>query len=264
MSKKELIEKIKKDIKKAGFKSEMKATSILLKEGWGRTINSISYNDKDENKSRELDILSVRQIVDDTENYSMAIVLSIEVKKSEKPWVVFSRNKIAEENSEPGWNILNSKYNLHSNNISEDIINNKNPLHQSSKIGTGFHEAFKSPNEKSQIYKALLTSCKAAVYQKDLYSKYLSGYRSGKKVLYFILPLVIVDGNLFETFLDNTGKISVIESNYIPIKLYYSSNQYAQKLFFSEIITINGFKKYLDKITLWLNDMFNNCNFIEK
>ena len=55
----ELVENIIKDLEKSGFSTELKVRKSLLDAGW--SVNAgYGYFDKDENKSREIDIIATR------------------------------------------------------------------------------------------------------------------------------------------------------------------------------------------------------------
>ena len=53
----ELKKKILKDIEKTGFVTELKAVSLLIENDWV-TEHSSTYEDKDNNISREIDIVA--------------------------------------------------------------------------------------------------------------------------------------------------------------------------------------------------------------
>ncbi len=90
----ELREKLIKDLEKSGFGSEMRALKIFQDFNW-RTQSNTWYFDRDEQKTREIDISAYRSI-----SYSLngkaclGIIFQIfaEVKKTEKPWIVFRHN----------------------------------------------------------------------------------------------------------------------------------------------------------------------------
>jgi hypothetical protein len=258
MSNDDLIEKIKADIERTGFSSEMKVSSILLNKGWEKTANSLTYNDKDFDISREIDIFSVKEIHDETKKQSIRVSLVIEVKNSNKNhWIVFCRDKLNIEKSEPGKRLLISSHITKKLTFTETDINNKNLYYLSEFIGTNFHEFTKKPNENSQIYKALLSSCKASTFYNEIYNT--SFKQSAQQIINFVLPVVVFDGKLFKTTFDTQNNIQVDETDYIPVQLFYSSQHYSNSKFFIDIITIDYLKTYLDKIDIWLNDMYDNC-----
>ena len=90
-----LIEQIEADLEKSGFSSELQARRALINKGW--SVNA-GYNflDLDEDKSREIDILATRAVNLKRNNKIYTYTefhICAEVKKSEKPWIVFDQQK---------------------------------------------------------------------------------------------------------------------------------------------------------------------------
>lgn len=257
----ELKTKILNDIKKSGFLAEMKTNEILIKNGWKNTHNAETFLDKDMDKSREIDITTFKIKNDAEKNISLGIHLIIEVKKSDKPWIIFSQEKKHISHNGLGWGILHFKDNITRHQLSYNDINLKNRHANSTLFGTSYYEAFKEPSESSQVYSALMTSCKAAVHEKKQNSWEIDDkeYDSDKDHhLDFFLPLVILDGIMFQSTLDKNGEINLEQVEYSPIKLNYSSKNYTETNFYPEIITLNGLKEHLDKIEEWHQSMFDS------
>lgn len=87
----ELLNKIKKDLQKSGLASELKVRNIFQESGWS-VSGGAAYLDKGEGKSREIDIVAHHG--DIVKKGTKTIIYNgfrvyAEVKKSEKPWVVF-------------------------------------------------------------------------------------------------------------------------------------------------------------------------------
>ena len=100
MSQNELLDKIKKDIPKTGFVTEMLVTAMLRSAGWSAADHAY-YMDRDENKGREIDVVAVKQTEAKTEKrkITLTLALAIEIKKvTSKPWIVFTSPKAATEN----------------------------------------------------------------------------------------------------------------------------------------------------------------------
>jgi hypothetical protein len=86
-----LIDYLKKEIKKSGYPLEIEISSMLDKR-WDEVINTDSYYDSDEGKTRDIDINAYR--IFDFLNGSLVFTanLTIECKKSESSaWVFFTR-----------------------------------------------------------------------------------------------------------------------------------------------------------------------------
>jgi hypothetical protein len=166
----ELKKKIFDDIHKTGFVSELLIGSKLIKAGWEVTHNA-SYFDKDFGKSREIDIVAFTGRSDKGNKLHVGIHIALEVKSSKRPWVVFSVYETPwdEDSLEPGWRIMHVMDNLTTNQLWYSDLMAAYMRAGCERVGTAFYEAFKSPSEPSQIYEAVISACKAAVAQRDLY-----------------------------------------------------------------------------------------------
>jgi len=267
-----LKEKIINDIRKTGFISELQVGSILRKNNWS-TNHSDHYEDKDLSKSREIDIIATK-VKNDFENHlHLEFSLVIDVKKMNKrPWVIFSIDK--EGSLTQGWRIQHSGYNdmkrfgenkQHRGGLFSREVDHNNFKKNIKKIGVAFHEAFKPPSETSKIYESLISVCKATWYRNNRYNfKSFDDYNPDEPTeIYIYIPLVVLDGNLFEAILDNNGEIQLNEKELIQIKLNYSSPNYGKSDidFFPDIVQVNNLQEYLINTHDWIEGMFEK--FIE-
>lgn len=255
MNKEELKSKVLKDIQKSGFISEMMVNSILIKKGWLFTLCGETFNDKDLNKSREIDIVSYKVLANEDDSVRVGVHVVIEVKKSEKPWVVFCQKKEHFFHNLVTLVMLRDSENINMDELSFSDIG-ENYRHSKSNIyGSAYTEAFKGPSETSQIYSALITACKAATsYQKKESD---ASMKNNKKQINFYLPIVVLNGKLFQAKLDESGDVEIEETNYCPINLNYSSDNYSQERFFPEIVTIDEFESHLDHLIEWQKSIFD-------
>lgn len=274
----ELEEKILKDIQKTGFAAELNAVSILIANGWD-TRHSETYEDKDENKSREIDIIASKSKYEDEYGFRFNFYLVIEVKKTEKPWIVFSTTK---EMPCCGWRLLHNGINCRikkqyaGRNTVESIfdvgcITPNDPRTNILRIGKAFHEFSKQPNEKSKIYEALMTSCKAAKYFCSLRADMSFGdFKPDQETeLNIYLPIVILDGSpLFEVHNNYNGEIRIEEKKHIPIEMSYSSPNYKgggwDLSFLPDIITLDNLKEHLDLLEKWRTSVLSSCSLALK
>ncbi len=103
----DLEKKILDDIQKTGFASELRVISALLEQGWN-TDHGETYEDKDENKSREIDITASKPAYDPQVAFRFNFTLVIEVKRSEQPWIVFTTDR---KMKAAGWRIMHKSRN---------------------------------------------------------------------------------------------------------------------------------------------------------
>lgn len=252
MENNELKLKILDDIKKTGFITELNVVSWLIGDGW-EVKSNFSYIDKDLNKHREIDCIATKMIYDDKNNIIVEMNLIIEIKKSGRAWVIFT-NDVPTESRFPGWSMLC----ISSDNalLDYDEFGDGYVRTREQKIGRSFHEAMKNPNEPSKIYEAILSACKAAVSEYDISKFYhdmdkdAGEERTGYGMSVFI-PVVLLDGNLFEAFLDEQGEVQLEERDHIPVAFSYSSYKYDDSRYYPEVITLNGLEGFAQKVGKW-------------
>ncbi|MEM0095679.1 MAG: hypothetical protein QW660_03490 [Candidatus Bathyarchaeia archaeon] len=90
----DLEERIIKDLEKSGYPLEIYTTSILESKDWG-VINQDGYLDAEEGKWRTIDISAFKKIdVPNSPVYQVLhFTLTVECKRSEKPWIFWVRDK---------------------------------------------------------------------------------------------------------------------------------------------------------------------------
>lgn len=271
-------DKILADIKKTGFVTELNTASILLKHDWKVSQNS-SYLDKDQDKSREIDIVAQKFDFEAKFRFRQEFYVAIEVKSSAKPWVIFTTSENNELLSSQDWQNLFSAENLLVwRHLGRDDIKKEFMRASCYRIGTTFHEAFKGPNQPSQIFEAVISACKAVTFMKESFEEIrgvdlndLNSYNP--KEYHFLgvfVPLIVVDGELFDAHLNDEGEIELEEKDYIPLKFSYSSPKYKRQslssnaeslnylTFFPDIVTFKGLDAYLQKLDFWRDVIFND------
>lgn len=275
MSKEELKNKILQDLKKTGFINELKLVDLLSTRGW-TTQHSRTYLDRDESKSREIDIVASLRKFNLELGFGLDLNLVVEVKKSKNPWIVFTtKSSIAD----PGWRIIHSGTNF------QRVFTTANPLLESTppvfnlsslidysprqgiqNIGRAFHEFNKNPTDKSTIYGALMSASKAALHiSKPVLDKPIQDFEPGQSTYVSIfLPTVVLDGTLYEAKNDELGKISLDETNFVPMELHYSSPNYSHFqhgiTLFPDMVCLDHFETHLEKTELWFEKMFDSMS----
>lgn len=263
---------IMEDLKNTGFIAELKVGSILNKHDW-KTFPCFSYMDKDEGKSREIDMIASKIGSDEELQFNLYVDLVIEIKKSNsKHWIVFT---VPKSNPDLGWSIIHGGTNhiKHVKSLFDEPtptmifnyknIENGNPKTGIERVGKAFHEFKKSEKDTSQIYGSLISCAKAAIYHRDLFHNLMDIRDFDVKKhtsLSLYIPIVVFDGLLFEVFNDNEGEIQIQAAQYIPVEMQYSSPNYSQSGFYStfhpDLITIDYLPKYLQNIEVWINKMW--------
>lgn len=259
-----LLKKIKDDIEKTGFVEELRVGELLHAKNWS-VSHSESYEDLDFEKSREIDIVSTKSYSDkETELYT-EFHLIIEVKKATKyPWVIFTTPHVYRG---WGWRQLHSGWNYTTKSASifhGEVLETGNPFATKKRFGKAFYEAFKTQNsdENSKIFDAILSVCKASYHKKSN-----SGETAHKKEfkkdeaveLHFFIPLIVLEGLLFEAYLEH-NKITVVQENWIPVEYSISSKKFkhSKRTFFPSIVTTAGINDYLSMVDNWVEKTNEN------
>ncbi len=234
----ELDKKVKNWILKNGYPFEMRVANLFKKSGF-KVSQSILYKDEDTEKLRELDIISYFNTVVNGVWFNFTFV--IECKKStDKPWVVFKNESLhnsqlerykpfATKNGEiliEKTEVLrNSKFQLLFPNLSDAGFNLVTALKESS---------------KDLAYSSTTSLLKACKYLTDKFNE------SEVKACNIYIPLIIIEGVLYESFLDVEDELTLREVNYSSIlntKVFSEGN--------SNVITVISSKKienYINKV----------------
>lgn len=263
----ELHEKIIADLEKSGFSTELRARQALIKSGWS-TTTGYGYLDKDENKSREIDIIATKS---ETRTSRGKIYLHCEfhicaeVKKSEKPWVVFDQETHPLLRS-CAWNNLISAINLpekpqkFSNSLSQNSL-----IKINGRVGGGIHESFKNPDQPSRWYSSFTSVAKASEFYLDTVSpdgeKQSSDIIKNPCELHFVQPLIILNSPLYKASLSNSGDIELVKIESAAFRFQYQSKNYKNSNFRIDLTTLNNLDTYLENIKI---RQANLCTSIEK
>lgn len=246
--KKEIIN----DLEKSGFPIEVAILNCVEKNNW---MNKGSlFEDPEEGISREIDIHALyidfsfftkipKKVIEGNEN-KLISHLVIEVKKSEKGWVFFNNGQISWPWISPQ-NYKSLREDFHYLMI-EDLkkLGLKKHRFENNKLHKSFHVSFSKPSQPSVIYEALIKTSKAIKYFKKIYG-------TGKYVLHNFIPLIVLEGNLWSASLDKNSKVNLEKVD--SLLVVHSALTTHKKLKLEEeemceVVTKQGFKKYLKKI----------------
>lgn len=248
---KELIDSIIKDLEKSGFSTELRVRQIFIDFGWSVSAG-YGYLDKDEEKSREIDIVAtkVRDLKHGEKKYTHTeFHVCCEVKKSEKPWVVF------DQYSQPfllscAWNNLISAINLPGKPVQfAETLKKSSPIRKNGWLGSGIHESFKNPGQPSRWYGSFVSVSKASEYYYDSISP--EGANQTDDILnnpceiHFVQPLVILNAPLFRATLSDEGEIIVEEINSAAFKFDYPSKHYKNSPYRVDVVRLEHLGEYL-------------------
>jgi hypothetical protein len=240
-----LKSKIIEDVEKTGFYSEMKVVNKFLNYKCDCDV-SVGYFDKDENKSREIDLsaslLNSKKDILSEKEILTGIHFLIEIKKNEHPWIVFKAN------DQKWWKTMDSQTicNIINLKIKENDLRNllsKNTLiSKLDWIGYGIHECFKKPDSHSRWYSSFVSVVKAC---EDIGRRKWLIPNTINKSLIIVKPVVILDGEIVLAELTKENKLKISEIPYCIIDFYYKSDNYTREKYRIELVSLKALEDYL-------------------
>jgi hypothetical protein len=224
-----LHDKVLSWLETQGYDTEMKAAMALRSAGLD-VLQSPYYQDPETKISREIDIVS--RLTDQIGLITLYSV--IECKKSQKPWIAFT--------SSSGLNRITSfsvtaKKTRHilSNRVTDML--KVDWFRKHNRIAHAITEAFTTKEDST--FKAGISATKAsiALSQEEAF---------GKVGLNFFFPTVILDGKLFECYLDEKGNsiLSEIDSVFLHFQIKFGEHHGASV----HVVTLNYFNKYCEEL----------------
>lgn len=235
------IEELKNKVKKSGFPTELEIGSIFVKNGWSVEHNTY-FIDKDEKKGREIDLIAEFLLQHEKPDHYTEFIFRfvIEVKKEiAKPWVIFTTETSDFEKSiyEYGSDKVYS-------NFDKKQLNGSLKLHNQqllNRLGRSFTEGFSQGKDK--IYSSLCNTSKAFVSSIEATRE----AKSTDSILTYIEPLVVINGQLFEAYLDNKFELEVQQAEFLQFRFNYISENYPNRTigYIMNIVTKNYLSNYL-------------------
>jgi hypothetical protein len=269
MEKEEQLEsKLIKDIEKTGYPVELRAGNAFAKAGWNVQYNTY-YTDWDEGKGREIDLTVCNAVWAKKHHIGVTVYLFCEVKKSVDPWVIFTAKNAGEMEGleQPGWSRLHLAFDeIDYLVLPGEKIDANSTIAQFQRFGHSYYVAFCGTQSKPTIFEALTSSVKASVDHLMSINKIIKNdeVRTGKpqtkgRHLVFFEPIIILDGLLYETYLDRHNKLVTHRVNHIPVCFGYVSPKYSSGEFSPnyvvEIVTMDSLPKLISKKMEWLNSI---------
>jgi len=203
-------DKIRKWLDKQGYPLEMRVASTLQQKSF-TVVQSEYYVDPESGDSREIDVACYLQ--DKSSNVLLRVLLIIECKRSlEKPWLLFTSNKIVLPNPsriiQRAANRLGKKFLTQI--CKQKEIQGLDIFKLPERSAYGVTQAFTSG--KDVCYAAVTSVSKAALSTvTELDEKEKGSLHKGRKLCLIVLPIIVVDGCLFEVFLENGSEVVLNE-----------------------------------------------------
>lgn len=205
-------DKIKEWLDSQGYPLEMRVAERFQQAGFS-VLQSRYFNDPEENKQREIDVTAA--VLKIGKRCLSSVIFMIECKKSaDKPWLIFMPPEPTEQH------ILRSAHGTFavSNKVREDLPETIRmqwgsvpSLHPGTRYGHGITQAFTKGVDVP--YKAVMGALKAALWRS-------STYESIEEYV-FAIPLVVIDGKLYECSLDSAGRseLTEVESGTLVLRI---------------------------------------------
>lgn len=248
--------KILKDVSARGFASELRARRIFKENGFSE-VRAFFYLDKDQNKSRELDILAARPWAS-TEPFFYHIFVA-EVK-SGYMWIAgdsIEEDPVVIAHSIPTWykDLYQDAPPRPPPALSRLIeILEEFPARAPTTTSTLTQNHLNSPSERkddawyaaaSAVFKAAMTLEKPFVEGK--------GVVDPKPLdLFTVVPLIILEGNLMRASLvsevGDDRELELESCDHLQLSFSFASSEYEMEKIQIQIVTMKGLPSFLEKV----------------
>lgn len=248
---KTLEERIREDLEKTGYPTEIVTAAVMQSHGWF-VLHNPSYLDDTEKRSREFDIRAYRTIWKEIEDqkYSFGFYLITECKKSVNPWVFFTTPE-GNRDSRLGriikWSFGRGQAFTDNSNpsslVSDAELRAYHHYFKNERLARTFHQPFRGEGkaEHSQmIYSAVMSAIKATIF--------LSKETPISNWLRVFYPVVIFSGPLFEARVGPNKSIELISSNYVQLSFHYMTPGSEETEFRVDIVHEDHLKNFLGLI----------------
>jgi hypothetical protein len=251
----DLIEHLRKEIKKSGYPLEIEISSRFSKN-WDEIVNTDSYFDGDEGKMRDIDISAYRLFEFKTNKGGVLLFsanLVIECKKDENfTWVFFTRSLRSDRRDISGQYIDGVQIltkNAESDAIMELILENSR-LHYSRmrKIAACFDEFYMRGNRRESHKKRDVFEATNQLKKYILYSNEQTLKSTYPYLIEFRFPCIVFDGKMFEAEVEG-GKIKLYETKHVLLRTFHKASYSTWDLgFLIDIVHKSYFNKFLQTI----------------
>lgn len=248
----ELTTKIKTWLLEQGFPFEMHVASVLVKSDF-QVIQSKIFNDPETGVKREIDIVATLQ---DTSGF-LSINFVIECKKTSSPWIVFSsKDTLSTYNYHHTFGFRTKyarKLFLKHDNDDFEAMRKEIPWYWNydKRIGYSAIQAFTQGKDSSFV--AQMSALKAS------YSLRNDEDKGTVDMISIYFPIVLLEGDLFEAYLNEKGELTVAPSDRL-----FLQNPYYQEILEGvniQVITRSGLDRFIfesKKLLTVLNTRFQS------
>jgi hypothetical protein len=243
------IDYLKSAIAKTGYPLEIHISSLLDKT-WDSVLNTDSYYDREEQKLRDVDIITSSSYTDKEEGMTLQTGMVIECKKTEKfAWVFFTRPfefSVSEIEGQYLDKIQCISKNLEKSDFLNELLFQHEKLHYANfkNVSVAYSELLLSTDSETKksrnshdIFEAQNQVKKYIDCQIEQLINNYSKPNSSMPVFFFF-PCIVFDGDLFEAIVSEDG-LELKDTNHLLLSSTYKS-PYAN---FERIVLIDIVKK---------------------
>lgn len=232
-----LEDKIRDWINKNGYPFEMEVARIFQESGF-QTSQSILYKDRISEKYRETDLIAfMTKCINDV---WVNLTFVVECKKTtDKPWIIFKNKKMY---SLEGWKYPHFA-SKNAKKLINEILASDNFQHSSifpKTVESGYNIAV-AFNEKSdmayQATQSIISTCEFLVN---------SSNNSDKKFLNIYIPIVAIEGKLYEAFLQTTNDLAINNINHTIMVTTKSFEEHNSNII--NIISSDNLEEYISRL----------------
>ncbi|MEO8621923.1 MAG: hypothetical protein ABI625_12710 [bacterium] len=244
-------QKIAKWLERSGYPLEMDVAALVTKHGFS-TYQSEYYLDLESRDTREIDVVGVLEAQDDV--LKLRLTLAIECKTTkDKPWVVFTGATDGPGPYDVRDRAASTLGAAFLGRIASRLEIQQLPVFRlPRRVGYAVVRALS--NGEDVPYAAMIGAAKAA----RSIAWEASGQRTRNRVAEVVLPVVVINGRLFECYLDATGERMLAE---VPRATVYWRNPIAGSVHtVVSVITVGELEPYLDEVKQSFNSLTTSCS----
>lgn len=249
--------KIRAELRKTGFPTEITSARVMETYGWG-VLHSPSYLDDVERRSREFDLRAYQKWAvhqaGDSDTFDVLVYLIVECKRSDKPWVFFTTPQSHDAETEAllirtrvsspiFWSNMANTPSL----IPFEELCDTHHYFMASRRARTYYEPLKGQEQADHgqaIYPAIMSATKATLFHQ--------GTMPPLPLMIFY-PLVIFNGLMFDAHVVTDDDIELQPVEYIQVAHHYieppnprdGNNHPRQHDFIVDVVTPNYLRSYL-------------------
>lgn len=258
----DLEERIRVELLKTGFPTEITVSSSLESIGWA-VMHNPSYLDPQTGKSREFDIRAYKEFPEPEHRPSLrlGVYLLVECKKSEKPWVFFTTpcvNEIVPDRRIEEF-IQTSKRIppkvIWADGARNQLQSKGNPADfhhyfSQDRWARTFHHMFRGEENESskQIYGAIMSVVNTVLFYRD-------NYTHDANWVPVFYPVIVFNGELFEAVVHTKTNLTLNRSDHLVLEYHlampskYAGGEVREDTFLIDVLTDNflsDFERLID------------------